>query len=526
MNLYQWFRLNPYKKRATEVEAPAVPEAPKYVSQFSAPASDERYKNYADYLDALAGPQDRTPTEDAKMADYAQHLDSMAKPGYGDLEPHPAQPELPASGEGTFGVLASDRNPEAPEAPKAEPNAFLSRFQPPKIDLDFGKGTNATQENLRAAQQSRSNTELMNQLGKAAELIGTGLGRTKAVAGPLFDENIKRAGQPVQELEERIALEKKDPNSPYSQGFREYLKRFGVNVSGDFSGEQGEKMVPWALSQYNNELHRQTQKEINANSMEERKKEFEQRAEELKTRREELKEHQKQLADDKQKAQDEKAFQKLNDLTNPANASSRKVLGQAGTKIQTIEGALALMDGKDLDKLTNPEYAETVRVLDRVLSNSAPTIYGQKKLAADTAASRIAKFIEFFANDPQAAHYGKFLDRTRNTLLREAVTAEQQVMKNVKTVSPFFKGLETRNPDQFKEALDSISSNIFTPRTLELVKQYKQSQEASPEAKMSISNVSNQMVKVRRKRDGVVKTLDSATAQKYLADPSKFEQVQ
>jgi len=39
----------------------------------------------------------------------------------------------------------------------------------------------------------------------------------------------------------KVAMEKKDPNSGYSQGMKEYAKQFGYNIKGDISGEDLEK---------------------------------------------------------------------------------------------------------------------------------------------------------------------------------------------------------------------------------------------------------------------------------------------
>lgn len=255
-NLFNYFKLNPFMKREEPVSSPE--QLPKYVSKF-------------------------TPSigmGDVKIADRA--VDEIL----GDS------------------VIASEEVPvELPASRQIEENPFLQRFVPSQTEIDVGRGTLATDVNLKEAQSKRSANELINRLGKSAELIGAGFGRTKPVAQALFDDNIKAASRPVQELEERIMLEKKDPNSPYSKGFREYLQRFGVNITGDFSAEQGEKMVPWALQQYNTELSRQTQKDIASHNLAERKREFDLRSEDLKLRKSEQEDRRKTANDFKTETQ-------------------------------------------------------------------------------------------------------------------------------------------------------------------------------------------------------------------------------
>lgn len=345
--------------------------------------------------------------------------------------------------------------------------------------------TFATQENLDKAQQAQKFGLLASNFASGGNLIGAGIAGATPQPAKEFQGIADIGTLATKQLDEKIALEKKDPSSDYSKGLRDFLGRFGMKAPENMSAETAEKIAPWALSQYNNMLHRETQKEITAKNREEKSREFDLRLKELNLKQQALADAKAEHAQQRQQLVDDKSFQKLNDITNPANASSRKVLGTAGAKIQSIEGAMALLDGRDLDKVDSREYAEVVRILDRVLSNAAPSIYGQKKLTADTAAGRVKHFIEFFAGTPQGAAMAPFIEKARNTLVREADVSEQQVMKNLKTAMPFYKGLETRNPDQFKEATDAVRNNIFTPRTKELLDKYRAEAAAMGNSKSS-----------------------------------------
>ncbi len=138
----------------------------------------------------------------------------------------------------------------------------LSKVSGPQMkDLDVGTGTINTLDNLRHAEQARDNVQLGNKILKGLELAGSGISRSEAVGQKTFDENIKGAEGIVSDFKDRGEQEKNDPKSPASNAFREYAKRFGINIKGDFSAAMGEKMMPMIFKEYEMEENRKARKE-------------------------------------------------------------------------------------------------------------------------------------------------------------------------------------------------------------------------------------------------------------------------
>ncbi len=117
-------------------------------------------------------------------------------------------------------------------------------------DLDVGTGTINTMDNLHRAQQTRDNVQLANQVMKGLELAGAGVAGAKPIMQDAYDQNIKNAEGIVTDFKARGAQEENDPKSPSSKAFREFAKRFGVNLKGDFSAAMGEKLIPLIFKEF------------------------------------------------------------------------------------------------------------------------------------------------------------------------------------------------------------------------------------------------------------------------------------
>lgn len=131
-------------------------------------------------------------------------------------------------------------------------------------ELDFGTESVGSQDKLRAAQEAEATSVLGNQLGKAAELIGSSISGTKPIAQSAFDQNIAMAGQGKKNYLEQIDQEKNDPNSPISKGLRQFAEKYGIKVKGDFTASNAEKILPYIFKSYEMEEARKAKKENTA----------------------------------------------------------------------------------------------------------------------------------------------------------------------------------------------------------------------------------------------------------------------
>lgn len=110
--------------------------------------------------------------------------------------------------------------------------------------------TENTVEQLKDAQRKAADARMVAEFGRAGELIGSGISGAKPVAQEIFKEQIKGADKIVEDFEARGEKEKADPKSAISSQFREFVKRFGVNVPASMSAEAAAKIMPYAYQKF------------------------------------------------------------------------------------------------------------------------------------------------------------------------------------------------------------------------------------------------------------------------------------
>lgn len=125
------------------------------------------------------------------------------------------------------------------------------------LNIDLGEQSDHMAE-LKAAQGKRDSGVLANQLGKSAEIIGSAISGAKPVAQGIFDQNMKLAGQDVESFKEKMEAQKYDKNSPVSKAFKEYAKKLGVNITGDMSAADAEKIMPYIAKGFEAEENRKS----------------------------------------------------------------------------------------------------------------------------------------------------------------------------------------------------------------------------------------------------------------------------
>jgi hypothetical protein len=292
----------------------------------------------------------------------------------------------------------------------------------PGKTLDFGTNNVASQANLQEVQDKANNIRMMSGIMQGVEKMGMGLsaigsgGRsmTNIDSKDFYAGMNKQADQLMTNYSAKVAMEKKDPNSGYSQGMRQYAKdAFGYNIKGDISGEDLEKgplkMIADKYKQDQLDKQHRDLKEMQLKQMSERA------ALSAETK--------KSAAEDKksqhQKDQDTKRLDTLNYKITSAMGSSRSAFGQAARNAQSVDNAKALLEGTlDYNTLDNRQVYELAKTLDRVLSQGTATISGTKELTPDTARGWMAKKMEFI---------GSFVNTIADTLDREEVKAKQQI---------------------------------------------------------------------------------------------------
>lgn len=128
--------------------------------------------------------------------------------------------------------------------------------------LNFGKNDLASQEKLKQAIDERNSRQLIANLASAASTVGGGLAQTGPIDNSAFDRLSKQAEQSVTDYEKQVEFQKNDPNSAYSQGLRDYFKtKLGIEVRGDASAVDLEKLMPFAVREFEAKEERALRKE-------------------------------------------------------------------------------------------------------------------------------------------------------------------------------------------------------------------------------------------------------------------------
>jgi hypothetical protein len=328
--------------------------------------------------------------------------------------------DTPVKGKGGTGAkpagkaVASDASDDDEDTPKGR-------------TLDFGTGKfKDTAAGLEEAQNRQNQLIGAGELGKAGALIGAGFAQVQpskeALAG--YDSQIAQAKDVVPQYLAQMEKQKNEPDSPLSQGMRQFMSSFGFNVTGDATADELMKLSPLAEKYY-----QQTQQELaRKDNLAEKGREFDLRSQDLALRRADL--HGKDLdrQDAKLQAATTKRVDTLNKMITAEVASSRSAFGGAAKTLQAVDNVQALLNGEtDLNNLDSRQVVEISRVLDRVLSNGSPTISGSEHLTPQAINDRVAKQLEFWTSKRHGANMGDFVASQAATLQREKDQATKQM---------------------------------------------------------------------------------------------------
>ncbi len=371
------------------------------------------------------------------------------------------------------------RNPDFEEEIANKPEIVTgseggsSRNAPPFV-LDVGQGGLGTVENLKAAQQQARDARLVNQLGKASEVIGASIARTAPVAQGLFDQNIQQADNFVKDHLAQVEQEKTDPKSPISKAFQQYVKRFGVEVRGDMSAAMGEKLLPVIFKSFEAEENRAARKD-------------------------EVMLRLKAMQTQKEMARDQRVSDRQDDYLKSAadfitRSDDYKAFAQSNRALQQIDEAIK-----------NPGSVTDIGVLYNFIKGLDPNSVvreGEVRLGREGLShwENLQTWFSKLGGNPRILP-PRFLEEAR-AYVQMANSINKGAYDNV--VRPRLEGAKSRGiPESRFGELDTFY------------------QSAGPGQAIN-SGAQGGMVKVRRISDGVEKTLSADAAKKYLGN-SNFE---
>ncbi len=259
-----------------------MPESP---SQLPAVAGKSGMPMAGKQSDNVIDAEFRSVPVDLDAAKSGAGLDNLAGSGKG-LNPYLLGTGTAVGGAGVLAstmpkppgtpggpLQAEERGVATENTPAAKPEeSALSRLQAllkPRgtsmKNMDFGNiESGNTVDGLKEAQGKRDEVAMVNNLGRASELIGSGISGAKPVAQNLFTEQAKSGERFVKDFKDAGEQEKNDPNSGVSKAYRKAMERFGVKVQGNPSAATMEKVAPWIVRAFEGDENRAARKDAMA----------------------------------------------------------------------------------------------------------------------------------------------------------------------------------------------------------------------------------------------------------------------
>lgn len=376
-----------------------------------------------------------TPSDNSYSSDFLNQL----------INPTSQQPQQNAAALGTeLGGIASQANSSA--SPTSD-SSSISTVEPKTkspINIDFGKGEIGTVENLKKAQNEADSNRKQANLFAGIDLIVAGLNHASPVAQQMYAQQLKDANIPIQKLEDQVAMEKQDPNSAMSKGFRDYLKTFNLNVQGDFSAADAEKLMPNVLKAYEADANRQAQKEN-----------LGYKYDELKTIAG-IKAGEKSDAQSKKdEAGQDKAYSELRNKLETFRGN--QAAQQASKDVLSADKALKLVQLKDPNTLTTQDLRLLADEMSKIATGGVPSEHGTTSLLPDSYRQKIAEIQNFLSNKPTDAQAGEYIKHNMKYLQDMKETA-QGTLNNFR--SNIIKGYKNRvKPEDYREAQSDYGLN-------------------------------------------------------------------
>lgn len=267
----------------------------------------------------------------------------------------------------------------------------------PSMVIDGGVRTDSTVPTLKSLQDSVNDTTFVNNLGKAAAQIGAGISRSKVADTSGFDNNIKAGENLLTQYSARLAQEAKDPNSPKSKAFKEYIKKaFGTEFKGDISMEDAEKLLPTIAKKFEAEEARKSREQISKDNAAMRKLVAEQSKNER--------------ADKEGRLRDQFAQNQIERYTKSAQGSEQYKTAQkmldASSKVRSLAHDAKFNGGQSLAML-GPSIAKGIAGEVGVLTEQDVTRYVQSPALAQKLKDTISK-----------ARDGKLTDESYENIMR------------------------------------------------------------------------------------------------------------
>lgn len=187
---------------------------------------------------------------------------------------------------------------------------------------------------------------------------------------------------------------------------------------------------------------------------------------------------------------------------NASMASSRSQLGTHARNINMADRMINQFGDKKPDDLNKQQIATLTSDYVGMMVGGIPTAAAINKMFPESAAGSVQDVTQWITGDPTGRRQGKFVTMMLDGVKHLRDVSQQRIKESIDTSAKGFAGYVRARPQDAQDAIDAAVKQL-----------------APMETPGQQGNVT-----IRRKSDGITKTLKASDAQKYLQDPN-FEQV-
>lgn len=371
------------------------------------------------------------------------------------------------------------------------------------MSIQFGDKTEASGARLKQLQdqsnQTRSNAEAASAIQDFADAM-TGIKNYKTDKS-IYERAIANADKPIEQYKQRVEAEKQDPSSAYSEGMRDYAKRFGINVQGTASGADLEKIMPQLATAYKADEDRAQRALDNQYKREDHDMDREVKKAQIDA-----------LRAGKEGDAVNKDIAGFNKDVQDVYKSRSGAIGRAAQTIRQADAIDALMATGRIEG--NFQLRELASSFDSMLRGGQTAVSSINELVPHDLAGDTAKVKEWLTSDPAATDRKPLLKLMQKLTNRERGMAESQINDYITQIAAH-KYPRLHDNQSFNNQLDSlgIKDQVEEVRSGKKVNQAKDYIQKLKDEEAQ----QGKFVTLRRKSDGLEKPMSAEQAKEKLA---------
>lgn len=370
--------------------------------------------------------------------------------------------------------------------------------------LQFGDESVASLDKLKEVQDQANTIRTMALMGPAFEKLGAGV--SGAISGGTYipktdgDAFYKQLGSSADQLltdyKNQLEMEKQDPNSSYTQGLKDFIKKtYGYDIKGTVSGKDLQDSVMKPLEkQWEQKLLDDRTRELKEMQLAQQAELSRQNAAERSLRREEMGQYRAKMLDDRQVRHYENRIDRFRKSLEKAGGttgtqvrnriiSADAIFNTAGVSADLTEEQAKKLPDKNLDKLSRLMVTELAIETNRLLTAAGVPAQGTlAKLVPSNIAMDATKLQDYVTSELNPAEQAQFVKEILKLAARVKTTSKETNRKMVQKLVAGAKDLRDVDPDSFDAIMDEYQISPDDLAKMRVIKEDTTTEEPTQES--------------------------------------------